>query len=337
MELLVFVAPPAFGKTAWLQNYIQGSGWWIFVSPLRALALEVKRKNWQVPVYSLWENPSEWERFNDEGGLLVTTPEKLSPYLEALIDTNSIKPIIIWDEWHLNECWGESFRPYLLEVELLVLNLGFPMVALTATLDQESYAKLQSWQSFISIQIIDFGNFILKNKPASKICYLPSYSDWLNLHIKRLLREPRKKILIFVRYRSQVDEWLDYCRHQKIQAIGCKGGETEVFVQELIQATNLQVIVTTTVLSHGVNLPPFTHVVLTYQEKSDVLWLQMVARGGRRGEPYQLIEMRKSQNKKDLFVTWGKGLIWVIVNTCKLKELSSRQWIIKNVTWWLKF
>jgi superfamily II DNA or RNA helicase len=51
-------------------------------------------------------------------------------------------------------------------------------------------------------------------------------------------------------------------------------------------AEGVHLIFSTTVLSHGVNLPPVRWIVFSYEEKNEAIFLQMRGRGGRRGQDF---------------------------------------------------
>jgi superfamily II DNA or RNA helicase len=74
-------------------------------------------------------------------------------------------------------------------------------------------------------------------------------------------------------------------------ALGCRGGETEGFQQQLLEEkknnhTGSLFIIATSCLSHGINLPSITNVIILYPEHQEEILYQMLGRGGRRGEDY---------------------------------------------------
>jgi superfamily II DNA or RNA helicase len=52
-------------------------------------------------------------------------------------------------------------------------------------------------------------------------------------------------------------------------------------------------IISTTVLSHGVNLPDISKIYFLYVVENLDFWIQMTARGGRRGERYQVFALER--------------------------------------------
>ena len=53
----------------------------------------------------------------------------------------------------------------------------------------------------------------------------------------------------------------------------------------------LDLIVATTAISHGVNLPEIHRIYFAYPFKNRDFWIQMVGRGGRKGECFQVHTM----------------------------------------------
>jgi superfamily II DNA or RNA helicase len=336
MDFLLFIAPPAFGKTQWLKTYINSSGYYVLIVPLRALAEELIKNQWQTIHYNCWDKDFRIDEFLTKGGLLIVTPEKFLKLLNKDPRFDDLDFMVIWDEWHLNSIWGEAFRPMLLELQYYFWAHSCPQIGLTATLSLEDQQWLWELRYLLQIKIISYGNFELKKPPTSHQIILNNYSHWLELKILRLSLMKNTKVLIFVKYRQEVDRWVKLLQVKKIESLGCKGGETKEFIQRLVVQPQTKVIITTTALSHGVNLPSFTHICFTYVEDSPTFWLQMVARGGRRGEAYELVEMKKNTWKSSWVKTWAKSFFWAIVDLWLLKVLFCRRWIIKNVIWWLK-
>lgn len=294
MNILLFIAPPAFGKTRWLLNaFGEIDKKWVVVTPLRALGEEMLKNFSEIhPCFHLWQNKNEhwmdWKKIKN--GVLVVTPEKILEIPEAEWMSLSEEVIVIWDEWHLIQFWGESFRPALLEAKWLLMGLGFPVVGLTATQD----LKLIDDEL---CTVIDYGNFKIKNEPQKINFYLNKkhFQDQLIFEVE----SDKGTLLHFVSYRQQVSRWIEIWKENNVVALGCVGGETVAFTEEL---KNLipQIIVSTTALSHGVNLPSFSSVFIEGGASTLSLWIQMVARGGRRGEAFNVHTILSKESYKYL-------------------------------------
>jgi superfamily II DNA or RNA helicase len=63
--------------------------------------------------------------------------------------------------------------------------------------------------------------------------------------------------------------------------------------ERLKSQPNPDFIISTTVLSHGVNLPKIEKLFFTYKVENPDLWIQMVARGGRKGEEFQVFALEE--------------------------------------------
>lgn len=152
--------------------------------------------------------------------------------------------------------------------------------------------------NFDNIVLLDFGNRTLINKPK-KICSYPNshfFSKILVRNLKLAFKNTNGVILIFVKFRSQVDFWVEKLQSMDIEVLGCKGGLVKNFTEELLIREKLDCIVTTTALSHGVNLPKIGHIFISYEIKDIDFWIQMVGRGGRKGESYILHHRDMNQN-----------------------------------------
>ncbi len=286
----LLLAPPAWGKTSKIINMLKSTqARWLYIAPLRAIVDEVFQKltEQQVRVFQD-QQYSDW--LSQPYSVLVTTPEKW-----LIIKKGAIPFHLIIDEYHLFYLW-ESFRPCLEEAKFDLLTSAQKSFLLTASM---SHSNLDRWSKeceFLTQKsfAIKIGNMELKNRPSRHI-HLPIKG--ISLIQKYLycyllfLKFSKKRVLIFVPYRSWVDWGLRCCQFFAIAGLGCKGGEAQFFRRDLRQNPNVQVIFATKVLSHGVNLPTLDTVMTTYSEVSQEMMLQMVARAGRRGEKYKLITM----------------------------------------------
>src|SRR5690606_22468385 len=92
--------------------------------------------------------------------------------------------------------------------------------------------------------------------------------------------------LIFCQYRTEVFQWEKELNENGFSCIPCVGGESKYMAKRLQENPRPDFIVATTVLSHGVNLPEIKKIYFTYKVSNIDFWVQMVARGGRKGEDY---------------------------------------------------
>lgn len=220
-------------------------------------------------------------------GLVIITPEQVD---ESLL--RQLKNIfLITDEIHLWIHWGDSFRPQMWEGYFGLIEKSFVAFHLTATVNDE----LQAWISqinynFEATHLFNYGNNQMKY-PPQKIIFYPSKLMDAKDTIKRKLQSSHLgTFLIFCAYRDEVYEWERWCREKNIFSMSCVGGGGKAFQQELSLIPSApEVIISTTVLSHGVNLPKITGVYFTYKVNDQDFWLQMVTRGGRAGQNYEIL------------------------------------------------
>ena len=260
-ELLILTSPPASGKTFWIQSFANVmSDPVLVISPLRALADECK-KNWGEKI-------------------IVMTPEEW-------MNKKVTAKVVVFDEFHLLSYWGNTFRPLMWEVFESLSVTSQLVVGLTATLSRELQKEIQFIDSgFERILWVDHGNQTLKWKPSS---YVQLTKRFMEKCIFSLRTEGTS--LIFCQYREEVSLWEKRLKEHGFSVWSCRGGEAGEFSLRVAKESPPQFIVSTTVLSHGVNLPSIRRVFFFYPLRNKDFWIQMTARGGRRGEDFQVFAL----------------------------------------------
>lgn len=236
--------------------------------------------------------------------LLIATPEKLcrqKNWEEKLSRRAGL--CIVFDEFHLFYHWGDSFRPSMAVVYEGIFSMQIPSLLLTATLGEVylSRWKKDALRNYEHVFHADFGNQILKNSP---FCY-----EWFPICLKGMLDfklrliflslanqarcSRRKTFLIFCQYRTEVQHWAGWLESLGLNVLFCLGGQATEFTSKLKGMPHPDVIVATTVLSHGVNLPAIESVILTYAVEEKDFWIQMVGRGGRKGERFSVLAVEE--------------------------------------------
>lgn len=302
-SFICLVSAPASGKTSFLLNLIDTypSYQWVFVSPLRALADEFR------------------ERLENRE-MIVLTAEKLhqDQYEYLFFDTNTI---FVLDEFHLIYDWGYSFRYPLIDIWYKVSTSKAHALALTATLDHglitEMYMDIN--RNYNQGFLLNYGNMQFKNPPRKQ--YFITQRSWHTDLLYNLIVK-KKRVIVFVAYRHQVDRLVSRINLIGVNALGCKGGEVDKFREELaLFFDNVQLIVSTSCLSHGVNLPSVDCVFITYTT-SESFWLQMAARGGRRGEEFDLYSVRTRKPKLSELIHFYFRCLKHRMALCFWKEFS---------------
>ncbi len=288
------LASPAWGKTT-LIMHLYKSGHFkkiVFISPLTALNLEFqqKLKEEKIPVFDSL-NESTIAK-----GVLVVTPEKMvcrnwENYFEEWAD------LIVFDEFHLLDMW-QNFRPLLIECWYWLSTTKNKVLVLSGTFNWDSWSKSLEGQLWLShahnFCKLDLHQKKLLNEPARKY-YFPSYMKYaIAIAIKAMiLTWPSKRLLLFFPAREQVMRWSRWCRKHGISHLACLGGHALAFKNQLVFNPDPQVIIATSVLSHGVNLPARDVVIILGHQWQEELWIQMKSRGGRRGEKYFLLSEKQ--------------------------------------------
>lgn len=290
-QILILTSPPASGKTYWISEFHRelGDPDLLILSPLRALADECKEKWGDSPIVI---TPEEW------------LTKKIYP-----------KRIII-DEFHLNFYWGDTFRPLMWEVFYELASQCELMVLLTATLNPEMQKEVAHFHhEFDEVLWCDLGNQILRNRPT----------EYLRLHSPKLMEKvihhdrSRGVKLIFCEFREEVFHWERVFRERGRSVVSCVGGEAAGFGKKLAETKDLEFIVATTVLSHGVNLPSISKIYFLYEVGNLDFWVQMVARGGRKGESYHVYAL---ENPHGIIWSSWRNLLTVTLLRIKLSIIQ---------------
>jgi superfamily II DNA helicase RecQ len=301
-DLLILTAPPASGKTYLISKLIQDLGQsFLVISPLRALANECLSK---------WGSTC-----------MVMTPEEW-------LKKRKVSQILILDEFHLNFYWGDTFRPQMWEAFYEMVQGAELVILLTATLTQEMTDEIKQYNcQFDRIIWVDHGNQRLKNKPLHY--YKASSVKWIENYILNVDHTSGGN-LIFCAYRSEVIKWEKLLKERGYTVWTCVGGEASLFSMKVQSERPPQFIVATTVLSHGVNLPNISRIFFLYQVKNLDFWIQMVARGGRRGEIFEVFAL-----ENPVGIKWNK-----LLNSLAIARLSLKmegQHLLKQIEeWFLK-
>jgi len=265
-ELIILTSPPASGKTYWIYSLRQTfkAATFLVVSPLRALADECRLK-WgdDIPVVT----PEEW------------------------LGKKTYAEIIIFDEFHLFFYWGDSFRPLMWEMFFSVTQKSSFTFLLTATLNEKMKSEIMLFHTqFDSIYWVNNGNQRLMYKPFRYV-KAPS-RKWIQNQFES--EEINKDVkLIFCQYREEVFALEKKLTDQGYSCVSCVGGESKFMNKRLAECPRPDFIISTTVLSHGVNLPMIKKIYFTYKVINVDFWIQMVARGGRRGDQYQVFALEE--------------------------------------------
>jgi superfamily II DNA helicase RecQ len=284
-DALILTAPPGWGKTYKLLKAIKSSSRRVvFIFPLRALCDEVYLKALEFKIPTINLRAQKDNELISEGNydLIVATPE-LVRFSNMLVDR-----IFILDEFHLFYYWGDSFRERMQEVYMELTSYSVPVVFLTATLGDELKARLvtELELNYENIYQINMGNQKLKNYPKKIYFYPKSYITWMKDDYK--YSKKKGTSLIFCKYREEVKKISAELRSMGNCVLSCVGGEAQEFVNILNTQDEIDYIVATSVISHGVNLPNIQNLYFTYKVENLDFYLQMVGRGGRAGENFNI-------------------------------------------------
>lgn len=299
-KLILLTSPPASGKTYWIGELAQVVSYTpiLVLSPLRALADECREK-WGERIQVM--TPEEW--------LFKKTDHR----------------IVIFDECHLLFYWGDSFRHRMWDAFYEIAERVEMMFFLTATFSPTMQKEIEKFSvHFDELWWVDCGNQKLKFKPKSYV-KAPD-KNWLEEHIFSQQKQSEVR-LIFCQYRQEVRIWEEKLRAKNYSVVSCVGGEAKYMKDKLMQTPKPDFIVSTTVLSHGVNLPEVSAVYFLYKVNNLDFWIQMVARGGRRGGAFKVYALETPCGVK-----WSIGINLVRVYWFKFKRWLSIGRLLEELT-----
>ena len=300
-NLYLLSAPPASGKTYWIsQNWSTISKRCLFLSPLRAICEEFEQAHQSSCDTFYLRSKKEVLTF------LKSPPSKALCLMtvEVFMSTSQLweqkffrsfrggLPCIFIDEFHLIKIWGDSFRPVLHEMLYFLSTQEVNIIGMSASLDCdcEQWVQTELKNGFSNLYWLDHGNMIFKHSPKRQYIFRwkQIFYFWLFLELVAA-KYKGQAVLVFCRYRHEVYELCSFFR-PFISTIGVVGGQTQGFSKK-IQALRPRLIVGTSCLGHGVNLPILSSVFCNYREKNEALRLQMLSRGGRKGDEFITVEL----------------------------------------------
>jgi ATP-dependent DNA helicase RecQ len=283
----------------------------VFISPLRALANEFYEKvNDSSVLYSSGDDIP----LNKN---IVTTVEQVSSSFWDHIDLNNT--IFILDEIHLFYKWGKSFREKLFMFLEDLYSKEASTILLTATLEDHllEEMRLDLQRNYSQVLIADKGNMQIKNLPQKRYD-LTNFRYSLRPLVTHHYFKTNNSLLIFCKYRSEVAQLERYFSKFLDNVLGCVGGEVDDFCQKLKKVQGKCLIISTTCLSHGVNLPKISKIFFTYKVDDFSLYLQMTARGGRSGEVFDIYSINEDISWKNQLLQFPRLKCDVILGKIRL-------------------
>jgi ATP-dependent DNA helicase RecQ len=333
---LLFIAPPGWGKTRMLLDLYKNCDFKIiFVSPLRALACEfysaTKSMN-RIMIHSGSEKTDCYKKFiKSKKSLLIATPELLDDGFWDELEDQKEKVIVVIDEFHLFYYWGVSFRPKLLETCMAIASAGISILGLSATIDKEmqNEIRVDFENSLENRYVLDLGNQKLKNVPE-RMYWFPGFESSKKMFRRFALNEfntdVEDTILYFCKYRKEVAQWVDLTMRLGINSLGCVGGEVNEFVKALKENPKPKVIFATSTLSHGVNLPTLSKIFIGYKVSNLDFWIQMVGRGGRSGEKFEIYNFDPfNSTPRERLLSFWKIIIYDMLNRFHIRNIKCLQ------------
>jgi ATP-dependent DNA helicase RecQ len=302
----LLLAPPAWGKSHLVFNLAKLGHTILYLAPLQAINAElaIKSRTFGVRAITVQSGHPLRGELGTSGSIIICGVEQFSVKTLEWMEHQSKKLLIVLDELHLFLSWGESFRPRLLEIYQELLLSSIPVLALSATINSRLLGEIGRDCALVDRDpiAINLGNMVLANPPAKEWAYHHTLRSQFDRRFHyHLLRGKTSTgtTLYFCRYRQEVVRLVNYYRSYGLRIIGCVGGEGREFQRKIAAAPyQYDCIFATTALSHGVNLPLISDIFISYHVDNPAIYLQMVGRGGRRGESYNLHQFNPTTHLK---------------------------------------
>lgn len=313
-DALILTAPPGWGKTYKLLDAIRKTKRkTFFIFPLRALCDEVylnslKKKMKVLNIREMKDYDTSCFEYFD---LILSTPE-LVRFSEKLRDY-----VFIFDEFHLFYYWGDTFRQRMNDIYMELMGSSVSVIFLTATLGRELKSRLvfELELNYENIYQLDMGNQKLQNLPHKVIFYPRLLHSWMQDDYE-CSQTGEGSSLVFCEFRDEVFEITQKLLSMDYTVLSCIGGGAKEFMEKLQKKSDYDFIVATSVVSHGVNLPSIRQIYLTYNVRNIDFYLQMLGRGGRSGERFNVHVKNKNYfSKKELLF----GFIWILLRRVRVK------------------
>lgn len=312
-DLLILTAPPSSGKTYFIGKYWrQWAQIVVFMAPLRAICEEVYSKladdtseNQEVYMITSRSDAIELAKKRPKKALIITGFESF--YYHHKEFQNLLAPpdvLFILDEFHLIDLWGQSFRPLLMETFVQISLEKSSILALSASINDnvKEWLEVGVSQGVRRIKWVNCGNMTFKNPPLIRLL-LPAPLFFIAFHVMIFYSLfSQKAVLMFCRYKKEVES-LGKTYRVFVKVLTCVGGQTKRFIQ-LLSRSSPQLIIATSCLGHGVNLPSLVAVFINYYESHPDLRLQMLSRGGRKGERFITFEKLCYGHIKEKMMKW---------------------------------
>ena len=282
-SLHLIYAPPGFGKTTGLMEVFEKTSLsLVFLSPLRAIAEEVLERALARGHCVQWGGKSA----PDKKTFIASTFESFSSR-----EFNADHFLFVIDEFHLIYYWGDDFRPRLFETYYCLAAMGATLLALSATIMPSLFERVKqdALIAFDQFYYYDLGGGTLLYKPKYELnMKLFSRAEQLKL-LSLYLKFSGKRALVFCSRRQDVLKVRARLREEGLLCAHCLGGGVQDFLADT-RRQEPQVIVATSVLSHGVNLGAIRLVCFLDPVENNDFYLQMLARGGRDGGGFIVVQ-----------------------------------------------
>jgi len=288
-----FLAPMGWGKTRSVWDLAKQGEKIVFVSPLRSIIEQLKERDGVAYFREEMTKDKCIDLFlkSKKDNIFLVTPESLSEKIKQRIMSHNF--LFVLDEFHLFYDWGESFREKLFEFYRDLVCEQRRILGMSASITDNLKDKIieDLGVNNPSVTFIDVGNFEFNNPPAMLI----SLKDIILKIIlwAHLLFYFKGRMIIFVSTRKCVSIWKERLRQMGIDSHCCVGGEVRDFTQRELRK-NPRIIISTSALSHGVNIVDIKRVFVLYRPEEATIF-QMFGRGGRFGESFKVFTLCKKR------------------------------------------
>lgn len=337
----IAILPTGYGKSICFQlPALLSEGVTLVVYPLLSLMDDQSKKlyEWNIKAQVLRGGQTKARRaevFNalrNGCRILITNPEMLKKPMVKKLCALKITRIVI-DEAHCIHEWGDSFRPYYLNLETAIKMFGAISVScFTATADNETLKRIKQ----VAFSGIDEDKIIITrgNIDRTNIYYHAAKCEDKEEAVMTILSKAKLPAIVFCSSRSETEIMAevaqkalggkfcdeDFARHYHAGLSAKKRNK----IERWFFAAKGKVLFATCAYGMGVDKPDVRTIIHTSPPRTAQSYIQETGRAGRDGERADAILLFDARDSHRAFYTHNKWqLLYLQGLLCRRNVLIS--------------